>query len=557
MNYFLKKALIFLLVMTAVAACCWVGRKAYKKSMEHHLIAQAHQYLAKKDLRGTTLCLQRVMQIDPFNIEGCRMIGDLLESQGSPAALSWRVRLAKLQTDNVTNRLLWAETALKIQDFRSAATALDGVDSATKQTAAYYKMAGALAWGLHQPALAEKQYANALRLEPTNQIVAINYATVRLGSTNAAEVQAARVSLEQMTANPTLRLVALRYLTLDAAEHHELGRAVGYSLLIVNDPSASFDDKVKHLDLLRAAQNDQYSSWFKTLTKSADSSPADAYILGNWIKKSQNPEAALNWLQALPRPIQTNQPIPLLITECQIGLKRWSDLHEYLRQQSWGDVDFYRLAADSLALRSLGEATASQNAWQKSLLLAAHEPRRLTQLAEASSVWGWMPERTEVLQQIVDEFPLDKWAVKQLALQWYAAGETAKLQEMLVRLEAADPTDVQIENDLANVLMLRKTNLDKAYRLSKAAYESSAEDPFIVSTYAYSLTLQGKPDEALKLLGGLKPEYLQIPSVAAYYGVIQAEAGHKDLARPYLDRANAGKLLPEESKMVQLARANL
>ena len=82
------------------------------------------------------------------------------------------------------------------------------------------------------------------------------------------------------------------------------------------------------------------------------------------------------------------------------------------------------------------------------------------------------------------------------------------------------------------------------------------DDPFIVSTYAYSLKLQGKPDEALKLLNGLKPEYLQIPSVAAV-GVIQANPDHKDIARPYLDRANKGKLLPEELKMVQLARASL
>ena len=51
--------------------------------------------------------------------------------------------------------------------------------------------------------------------------------------------------------------------------------------------------------------------------------------------------------------------------------------------------------------------------------------------------------------------------------------------------------------------------------------------------------------------------YLQIPSVAAYYGVVQAQSGHKDVARAPLERAAAAKLLPEENEMVRLARASL
>lgn len=557
MNHLLKKILIFVAVMAFVAAACWGGRKAYKKSMEHHLIAQAHQYAEKKDWRNTSLCLQRVLQLDPFNTDGCRMVADLLESQGSPSALSWRIRLAKVQPDNITNRLAWAETALKFQDFKSAATALDGMDDKAKQTAAYHKLGGALAWALHCPAQAEAEYARALQLEPTNDVVALNLATIRLVSTNEAVVQAASSSLEELASNPALRLTALRDLMVGAVSRRELTKAIGYSQKIVSDPAATFDDKVKHLELLRIAKSGNYSNWFKTLKASALTSSANAAALGDWMIKSEGSAAALSWLLGLPQSVQTNQPVPLLIAGCEMDLKQWTDLSEFLSRQSWGESDYYRMALDSLALRSQGQATAAQNAWQKSLLLAAHSLDRLTRLAQASSAWGWLPERTAVLQQIVDEFPMDKWAVQQLALQWYAAGDTAKLQALLIKSQSADPSDVHVKNNLANVLMLRKSDLDKAYRLAREAYDASPEDPFILSTYAYSLTLQGKPDEALKLLNSLKPEYLQIPSVAAYYGVIQAEAGHKDLARASLGRADKAKLLPEEMKMVRLAEASL
>jgi tetratricopeptide (TPR) repeat protein len=557
MNFRFTKVLIFAVVMTLVAGACWTGRKVYRKSMERHLVAEAQQYVEKHDWRNATLCLQRVIQINPFSTDGCRLVSDLLETQGSPAALSWRIRLAKLQPDHVTNRLAWAETALKLTDFKSAGTALDGLDAATKQTAAYYKLAGALAWGLHQPAQAEVDYSRALELEPTNQTVALNLDTVRLVSTNANVAKAARVSLEQIASNPTLRLVALRYLTLDAVNRHAPEQAVAYSLEIVQDPSASFDDKLKHLELLRTVKSNEYSAAYNALKKSAEASPTYAYLLGNWIIKFDGPETALSWLHSLPQHVQTNQPVPLVIVDCEIELKRWTELSESLDQQSWGNIDFYRLAVESLALRSLRETTAAQNDWDKSLLLASRDPRRLTRLAQAAGLWGWIPERTKVLQEIVDESPLDKWAVEQLSLQWYADGDTAKLQELFVKSQLADPLDVHVKNNLASVLMLRKSDLDKAYRLAKEAYETSSDDPFIVSTYAYSLMLQGKPDEALKLVNGVKPEYLQIPSIAVYYGVIQAESGHKDLARPFLARANQGKLLPEELKMVRLAQASL
>jgi len=105
--------------------------------------------------------------------------------------------------------------------------------------------------------------------------------------------------------------------------------------------------------------------------------------------------------------------------------------------------------------------------------------------------------------------------------------------------------------------LLRKSDLPRAYRLAREAYNSSPADPFFASTYAYSLLLQNKPDEAVKVLSELKPEYLEIPSIAAYYGVVQAGSGHRDIARTPLARADAASLLPEEKEIVHLAMSGL
>jgi len=557
MKSFFKKILIFAAVMAIVAAAGWFGRKAYKRSAEHKLIALARQYEAQKDWRNTNLCLQRVLQINPISVAAYKMIADLLESTGSSSALAWRVQLAGLEPDNVTNRLLWAQTALKFQNLKSAAEALSNIDDQSKKTAGYHKMAGALAWNLGRPDEAEKQYAEALRLEPDNQSILLNLESIRLISTNQTIANTARLALESAITNATLRPVTLQHLLTDALDRHHLAQAVAYSQEIVRLPAATFSDKINHLQLLHTAKSDDYADWLASLKAAAMHSPMDAFALGRSLAATENPGAALRWLHQLAPEMQTNLPVPLIITDCQITLKDWNDLLTFVNRQDWGEIEFYRLAVESLAQRSLNHEDASEMDWRKSLRLTDHRLDRLTRLAEVARDWGWAPAQTEVLLQITDEFPDEKWAVSQLMAQYYADGKTGELQRLLLKSHTANPGDPRIENNLANILLLRKSELDQANTMAREVYEASPTDPFFISTYAYSLFLQKKPDEALKVLNNLKPEYLKIPSIAAYYGVIQAGSGHQAIARQYIALAESAQLLPEEKEMVRLAKARL
>jgi Flp pilus assembly protein TadD len=412
-----------------------------------------------------------------------------------------------------------------------------------------------VAWNSGHAVEAEAQYSKALRLEPDNSAIILNLATIHLTSTNQAVAEAGRATLKQLATNASFRMVVLQHLLTDAVDRKAFIAAVACSKQIVADPAATFADKIEYLQLTRATKNDDYVPWLASLKQTAAGSPANAYALGRWMILEKDPQTALNWLRSLPAQTETNPPVQLVMTDCQIALKDWNGLLAAIQQQDWGEKEFYRFALESLAQRSLGQSDASQAAWQRALHLASNQPDHLAQLADVTSLWGWTAERTAVLQEAVDKYPQEKWAADQLTAQLYANGNTRGLQELLSRLQLANPADVRLENNLANVLLLRKSDLDKAYRLAREAYENSANDPFVISTYAYSLLLQNKPEEALKVIGGLKPEYLQIPSLAAYYGVIEEQTGHKDLAREPLIRAEKGKLLPEEKEMIQYAIA--
>lgn len=557
MSAIAKRTFVFLVVMGLVATGGWFGRKAYKRSMERRLTSEAKTYLARKDPRNAALCLQRALQVNPLSPSAAQLMGELLEEVHAPAAVSWRYRAVQLSPKDFQLRLTWAATALKFKDFSSAKTALDGLDTATKSSAAYCKLAGALAWETGRSGEAEARYLQASKLEPANQTIAFNLATIRLASTNETMADAARASLARLATDPALKLNALHYLKADAATHQQVSRALGYSWSIVRDPAVTLRDRLDHLQLLKMANDPGLVAWRSGLESEATGSAPAAFAFGQWLMTVESPTNALRWLRSLPAPVQTNQPVPLILADCYLFLEDWKGLMGLVQKQDWGDGECFRLALRARAERANAEALASRASWTRAVHHAAHHLDRLTQLAQLSAKWGWASEHTELLHEITDEYPDQRWATDALIAELYAAGNSHGLADFLAKSHETDPTNAKLKNNLAAVSLLRRSGLENACRLAREAYDSSPDNPFFMSTYAYALLLQNKTNAAEKIASEIKPQYRQIPSIAAYYGVVEAEAGHKEAAREALQRAQSGQLLPEEKEMVRLASSHL
>ena len=114
-----------------------------------------------------------------------------------------------------------------------------------------------------------------------------------------------------------------------------------------------------------------------------------------------------------------------------------------------------------------------------------------------------------------------------------------------------NPKDFEARNNLAATSLLLKLNVNKAYELAKALYTERPDHAVIASTYAFALHLRGSTREGLAVLQKLKPEALEEPSVALYYGVLLSASGQPAQARKYLDLAQPAKLLPEEKQLLE------
>ena len=406
MRRLIYRSIILVAALASLTAAGWFSRKGYQKNQEHRFLENAADALQLNDLGTAALCLRQALQLNPKSIEAITTMADLLEREGAPSAVEWRIRAARLQPGDTTARLDWAETAIKTGALGSAEEALAGIAESARDTASYHKLAGALAWRLSRKAEAEMHYLEAARLESTNELSAFNLETIRLSSTNRAVAEAARLCIEQQQAtNSSLRLTALRQLLAYEKINRAWPKALEYSQEIVTNTAANDDDKLNHLELLRQTADPQFDSWLSELKLSVTNSPARAFALGKRLQKLESPSHVLAWVQNLPEEVQSSPPVPQVAADCYVALKDWPGLLEAIESQNWADGEASRLALIALARRSLGQDAAAQSAWDEALEEAAHRLDGLSSLARLAAAWGWEPERKEVLAQMARQFP--------------------------------------------------------------------------------------------------------------------------------------------------------
>ena len=134
--------------------------------------------------------------------------------------------------------------------------------------------------------------------------------------------------------------------------------------------------------------------------------------------------------------------------------------------------------------------------------------------------------------------------------------DTQGLYRVLIHLSELDSTNLNIQNNLAQVSLLLNANPEKARRSAADVYHKSPTNPAYMTTYAYSLLTQGNAKEALRIMSSLSEEQLSDPTIGAYYGICLA-ALRDEKARDFLKAGQQAMLLPEEKKLIDKALASL
>jgi hypothetical protein len=261
-------------------------------------------------------------------------------------------------------------------------------------------------------------------------------------------------------------------------------------------------------------------------------------------------------LETLPPNIRTNQPVAPLCAECRIQLKDWRGLQTTIEHQNWAELDFLRHAFLARATRGQDLASSSKTEWELAAKGASNHKQSLLMLLQMAAQWKWQSEGEELLWTIINRYPEEKWAVQALNQALYIAGGTRSLMTLYGQLAKAHPSDLSFKNNLAIIALLLDAQELKPHDLAREVYQKAPTNAAYASTYAFSLHLQKKDAEALKVMQQLTPKALEDRSIAGYYGLILKATGDSDKAKIYLQWALKAKImLPEEKKLFDRARA--
>ncbi|HEX8899146.1 MAG TPA: hypothetical protein VF751_10645, partial [Chthoniobacterales bacterium] len=406
--------------------------------------------------------------------------------------------------------------------------------------------------------LAETEFAAALQLEPNNQQLALNVATIRLISSDPATREKARGNLARLAEQNNLRLDALRALTSDALANKSLGDAVKWAAQLRSEKGATFADLLLYVEASKKTESADGA--LSDAEMNAGRSPATAAALITWMNRHEMAQAARDWALALPKEILQAQPVPLAVAEAYSFLQDWNGLEAWVDEKNWGEEDFFRLAVLSHALHHLtpGDRASmeSQTAWAAALKATKNRPDRLAAIAQLAEGWDYAEEAADAWWLIANGNENAKEALTALQRLYKAKQNSHGLLRVAKRALELNPADLVAANNCASLGLLL-TGDSSARRLATKLHAENPTNAAFSSTYAFALFTEGKTSEALREMETLKEAQLRHPAIAAYYFVMLVENGKMERAHSFLFAANKAQLLPEEQQLLTAATRKL
>ena len=554
---YLRLILGSLVGFVAFVFLCWGGCHLYNHVQSRHLAGRAAGYLSGGNVRDALLSARRAMQLEP-SIDAVRIMGEIAERTNDRSALDWRRQAVQLKPNSNEDLLALAACALQFDEISEAEKVIGSIPNQQRESARFEAVTARLAEARKDMAGAEQHWTRATEMDPQNKSYVLRLGLTKLKSTEQSTRQAGRALLEGLRTDQGQRIAATRALITDSIAHREDGnknRALAFALQ--NYPEAVFTDRVLYLEILRQIQDPEYTPYLTKLENEASSKPGNLAALLTWMNSSQMSLVALDFVKSLPEKVVKTWPVPRLIAEARIKVADWAELEATTKDANWGQFDFLRRAFLARALRAQGNPVAAEREWSSAVKTAAGQYESLALLTRIIAEWGWKEEGVDLLWQMAKYPEAQKDALSTLYQLYAKAENTQGLYRVLVRLAEVEPTDLKVQNNLAQIGLLLNADVPRARQLAADFFAKEPSNPAYVSTYAFSLYEKGDVQEALKVISSLPEDQLKDPAIASYYGIILAAAGDREKARQYLEIGRGARLLPEEKALVERAEASV
>lgn len=531
-------------------------RHLYLVWKEKSLVNKARASLQADDYAALNSALERVLRLNPNNVEVCRLSAQAMIKLGNPKALPWLRRVLELAPGNIDDQMALAEGALRFDRNPEAAKMVKAMEPAAHGRADFQDLAGRVDQSLMHLPDAETHFAEATKLDPKNRAYRLRLAVVRLNILDPAGREKARGIVSEYLTDTEFRPTALRALIVDALRDIQPERALSMATELDALPNPIFSDRLLYLQVLRLLNTPDFQVRLADTQNAAAKNPDLILSLLVWMNMNHLSILAKDWALSLPAEATSAIPIRVEIARSFASYGDWKKLQFFLADEKWGDLDYMKRAFLARCYRERDKNdSVARIAWSEAINAAANNGEALLTLARSATQWGWTTEVEEALLQAATKSAKSTDALNALCEYYFTQRDTAGLYRTYSLLIDRNPNDVVIRNNFVNFCLLLDKDIEHALKNARELYDKEPASPVIASTYAFALFRTNQVSQALDIMKKLKPEEFKEPSVAAYYSAFLAAAGRTSEAEEFRQLAKDAKLLPEEERILNLAPA--
>lgn len=537
------------------------GWRIYRRQQPRILAERAQAAFKAGDTRTASVLLVRALQINPESLDAVVTLAEIYDRAGLSEAVNWWDRAVELAPEVARYRLDLAQTAIRHGRLAQARHVLAKVPAEIQKTADYLGLLGALEFGVRNFAEAQKHFAAARALAPTNQEYLLNEANARLNQARTrseGEPILAEIAALATTAGPS-RLSALRVLRTNYANLRDFPEALKASKLIVEDPGAIPPDRLAHLTILYLAKDPAFPAGLDAARKIGLTSPFEAAAVAHWMRTLGLHREALEWSDSLPADIGRHAEIASNLALSANALQDWNYLAKIVDvpgENPWGATEYLRLALLARAQRAKNAAQLSQSSWNRAVTAAMRVRAGGAELARLAQMWGWKAELGTVLWRTVEtNRPEAEEALAALFSLAEKDLDTRGLLRVFQAMSLRRPEDGAISNNFALLALLLRQSSERAQQVAEENYRKNPQVPAFMLTQAFALLRKGEIAKAVELVRSLPPaEPAENARRAPYVAAILRAGGDATTAQQVARAAEGAVLLPEERELLQSSR---
>lgn len=494
------------------------------------------------------------LEADPGDGGAWRRAADILERAGDPRAVALRRAVLASEPESIGNRFALIHTALRFGDVATAEHLVDDLPAFAPSSVETRLAAAAVAFVNGHPDQAGEILADP-RADATDQL---NVSILELRHGNARIAADARPTLRLHLNTPAYARMVTRELVEDALRNRDAKTALQLSRALAARTEATLDDHLLFADVQLQLQTQTLSAVQATLSARALTSAGDAAGFAHWLIARADAATARAWLANLPEALRATPEILAARADVFVALRDWPAARPLIAAGAWGP-----LSADVLqraeAARALSSAEARRSAWDALIRTSAADVATLRTLHRLAVSWKLAPEREAVLSAIVKAQPGNGLVFQALADLALLEKNTPKLAGIYTRWHAAAPENITVESHrlLLAVLTSSKPSAELRAEIERLAM-FNPEQPLLATARALVLWQLGRTGEALAVTDSIRTADRRWLARALYHGVFVATAGGRnEEALAYLALSEKAPLLPEETALLQTARATL